>query len=59
MFKRIAYYIVGMVNIQVSNTTHKQLAELVVHYKHNEPDTKVTHDYIIRKLLNKFEGDLK
>jgi hypothetical protein len=48
-----------MSNLRVSAKTLTRLKQLSVHYKTAEPDTRVTHDYVIRKLLTKFEGDLQ
>ena len=43
--------------IRIDTDTHKRLTSVGFYFKEKQPDTKVTHDYIIRLLLNKYEGD--
>lgn len=48
-----------MGTIRIDDITHKRLNNILYYFKENSPDYKVTHDYLIRKLLDKYEGDLK
>jgi hypothetical protein len=48
-----------MGTIRIEDTTHKRLNSLLYYFKENTPENKVTLDRIIKKLLDKYEGDLQ
>jgi hypothetical protein len=44
--------------IQVKPNTKQRFNEIQKEYQTQNPDLKANHDYILRKLMDKFEGDL-
>jgi hypothetical protein len=45
--------------VYVKQTTKDKVNELVTYFADKYPDYKVNQDYVIRLLLQKYEGDLQ
>lgn len=59
MFINTMHNNMHMGTIRIEDTTHKRLNSLLYYFKENTPENKVTLDRIIKKLLDKYEGDLQ
>jgi hypothetical protein len=45
--------------IQVRQNTKQRFLALQKEFSNKYPDTKTNQDYVLRKLMDKFEGDLQ
>ena len=48
-----------MVILTIKETTKVRFLSILDEFKEKYPDNKINQDYILRKLMDKYEGDLQ